>query len=136
MSRDGDLGRDGVTSREHARLKDAEEESGGEQARVVGDDALHNGGEAKEQHVEGEPDVGLELFHENVGGDLEQAVGDKEDDEGGVVLCAVGVVGVLEVEVLGEVKDFGVGNVDAIWGRLALRWHLEHWRMCRSARVA
>ena len=54
--------------------------------------------------------MGAELFQQDVGGDLEDAVGDEEDDEGRVELDAV----CAEPEVLGQVKDVCVGDVDAV----------------------
>ena len=79
------------TSREHARLEHAQEEAGGDQAAVVLNQALHDGREPEEEHVDGEPDVGAELLEQDVGGDLEEAVRDEEDDEGVVEFCTIQV---------------------------------------------
>lgn len=52
--------------------------------------------------------MGLEVLEEDIGGDLEEDVGDEEDDEGGVELV------VFEAEFDGEVEDVCVGDVDAV----------------------
>lgn len=58
--------------------------------------------------------MGFELFEEDIGGNLEKAVRYEEDDEGGVVFCAVRVVGILKLELFGKVEDFGIGNIDTV----------------------
>lgn len=80
-----------LTTGEHSRLKDSEEEASGAQSRVVLDKALEQGGQAEQEHVDAEPDMGLELLEEDVGGDLEEDVWDEEDDEGIVVLVSLEV---------------------------------------------
>lgn len=57
--------------------------------------------------------MGLELLEEDVGGDLEEDVWDKEDDKGIVVLVS------LEVQFLREAKNVGIGDVDSVW---KLQW--------------
>jgi hypothetical protein len=52
--------------------------------------------------------MGPELLHENVGGNLEEDVGNEEHCEGSVVLHAC------EMEVCDQVEGFGVGNVDSV----------------------
>ena len=96
---------------EHARLKQTQEEAGGQQSAVTLNKPLHHGGEAKEEHVDGEPDMGAELFQEDVGRNFEDAVRNEKDDQSRVELVAVRA----EVQVLGKVEDVGVGDVDAIW---------------------
>jgi hypothetical protein len=58
--------------------------------------------------------VGLELFEEHVAGNFKKTVGDEEDDECSVELCAVGIFLGFQPQVCGEVVDFGVGNVDTV----------------------
>jgi hypothetical protein len=47
-------------------------------------------------------------LHEDVGGDFENHVGNKEHGEGGVVLHA------RELEICYQVECFGVGNIDTV----------------------
>ena len=47
---------------EHARLKDAQEESSGEESAIVVHDALHSSGKAEETHVQREPYVRSEAL--------------------------------------------------------------------------
>lgn len=70
----------GHTSRKHASLEHTKEEARGQQAGIVLYQALHHGGESKQEHVDREPDVGLELFEQHVAGNLKETVGYKEDD--------------------------------------------------------
>lgn len=58
-------------AREHARLKDAKEESSGEESAIVGHDALHSSGKAEKTHVQREPYVGSEALKQDVAGDFE-----------------------------------------------------------------
>lgn len=110
-----------LTTREHAGFKHAQEETGGQQATVVLNEALHHRGKTKEKHVDGEPDVGLELFEENVGGDLEEAVWNEEDDKGGIVLCRrvvdFAVMAYVKLEIFGQAENVGIGNVDTIYSK-------------------
>jgi hypothetical protein len=66
---------------------------------------LEQSGQAKEEHVETQPDMGLESLEEDVGRDLEEDVGHEENDERGVVFC------LFKAEFLGETKYIGIGNV-------------------------
>lgn len=52
-----------------------------------------------------------ELLEQDVGRNLEEAVGDEEDDESGIELDRVSA----QLQVLDQAKDFGIGNVDTIW---------------------
>ena len=52
--------------------------------------------------------MGFEAFEEEIRGDFEENIRDKEDDEGSVVFIAT------EAEIFGEAVDIGVCNVDAI----------------------
>lgn len=60
-----------LPSREHSRLKYTKEESRGQQTAVVLDKSLHDCYEAKKEHIQTEPDVRLELFEQDITGDLE-----------------------------------------------------------------
>ncbi|CAF3652640.1 unnamed protein product [Fusarium graminearum] len=64
-----------------------QEETSGDQTAVVLDKALEEGGEAKEKHVQTQPDMGLEALEKNIGGNFEENVWHEEDDESGVVFC-------------------------------------------------
>lgn len=66
---------------------------------------MEQSGQAEEEHVETQPDMGLEALEEDVGGDLEEDVGHEEDDERGVVFR------LFKTELLGEAKYIGIGNV-------------------------
>jgi hypothetical protein len=70
---------------------------------------LKERGEAEEKHVETQPDMGLETLEENVGGDLEENVWHKEDDEGGIVF------GLFETKLFRKTKDVGIGNIDTVY---------------------
>lgn len=94
---------------EHARLCEAEEESCSEETAVIDNKALANCDEAEEEHTSGQPYVGSEPLQEDIGGDLTEAVGDKEDDESGIVFIIL-----VNLEFLGETKDLGVGYIDAV----------------------
>ena len=50
----------------------------------------------------------LELFEENVGGNLKEDIGNEEDGEGDIGLVA------FEVQVFGQTEGEGVGDVDAV----------------------
>ncbi|KAI6776850.1 hypothetical protein HG530_000795 [Fusarium avenaceum] len=69
------------------------------------DETLEQSGQAEEEHVETQPDMGLKALEEDVGGDLEEDVGHEEDDERGVVFR------LFKTELLGEAKYIGIGNV-------------------------
>ena len=92
---------------EHASFKDAEQESGREQGSIVPDEALAHGHKPKATHADAEPDTRLHLLQQKIRGDLEEDVWDEEDDKRCVV--AVGV----ELQLLGEAEDIGIGDVDA-----------------------
>jgi hypothetical protein len=93
----------------HASLENTQEEARGEQAGVVGDKSLKQGDQAESEHVDGQPDMGLEVLEQQVGRDLEEDVGDEEDDE-----CRVELV-VLEPQLDGQIEDVGIRNVDTVW---------------------
>lgn len=69
--------------------------------------------------------MGAKLLQQNIGGDLEKAVRDEEDDEGGVVLRT------LETELIGEAEYVGIGNVDAIFSIVSslfpIRMGMDKW---------
>ena len=102
--------------RQTGRFKQTEEEASGQQAAVVLDETLQQSDQAEEEHIGGQPDVGAQLLEENIGGDLEEDVGDEENDESSVVLRPS------ETKLLGQAKDVCVGDVDAVcWRVLAMR---------------
>ena len=80
--------------------------------------------------------MGAELLQQDVGGDLEEAVRDEEDDEGGVVLRA------LEAELIGEAEYVGIGDVDAIFSIvsslfLPMKMGMDKWTgLCYRERPA
>lgn len=55
---------------EHARLKDAKEESSGEESAIVVHDALHSSGKAEKTHVQREPYVRSEALEEDIARDF------------------------------------------------------------------
>ena len=73
------------TSWKHSCFEDPKEETGSEEAVVVGYEALGDGDGAKHKHTPRKPDIGVEFLEEDVGGDFEDDVGDEEDGESGVV---------------------------------------------------
>lgn len=111
-------------TRKHACLEHTQEEARGQQPRVVLHQTLQEGDQTEAEHVDGQPHGGLELLEQDVGGDLEEAVGHEEDDEGGVVFV------VLKAELFGEVEDIGVGDVDTVCGWLVMR--LGRWKQNRT----
>lgn len=66
------------------------------------------GDKAKTEAADGEPDARGQLLEEDVGGDLEEDVGDEEDGQDRVEL------GALELQVVDEVEGFGVADIDAV----------------------
>lgn len=57
------------------------------------------------------PDIGLELFHQDIARDLKQNVRDEEDDQSSVVLHAV--LG-REPQLVRETEHVGIGDVDSV----------------------
>ena len=88
-------------------LDGAEEEAAGHEGAVALDEAGAGGDDAPRGDDEGEPSAGGELLEDEVGGDLEEDVGDEEDGDGDLVLVA------LEVDVCLEVVEASITNVDA-----------------------
>lgn len=55
-----------LTTREHARLEKTQEETSRNKTAVVLNQTLEEGGKAEEEHVQAEPDMGLEALEKNV----------------------------------------------------------------------
>lgn len=98
-------------AREHASLKNTEEETNSKQTAVVLDETLHGGGEAEEKHVDRKPNMRLEFLEQHITRDFEQNVWHEEDDQSGVVLQASSVV---QAEFCGKTVDICITNVDTI----------------------
>jgi hypothetical protein len=99
---------DQLTTGEHARLKKTQEETSRNKTAVVLNQTLEESSKAEEEHVQAEPDMGLEALEKNVGGNLKEDVWHEEDDEGGIVFC------LFEAEFFGQANNVGIGDVYTI----------------------
>lgn len=75
-----------VQTGEEAGLDGAEEQTAREQRAVRVDEARQRGDEAPGRGDEGDPAAGREDLEDEVGGDLEEEVGDEEDGDGDLEL--------------------------------------------------
>lgn len=98
-----------LTSWEHSSLENTKEETSSQQPGIVLHEPLSQGNQAESKHVQGQPNSWAELLQKDVGGDLEEAVWDEEDDEGYIVL------GAREAEILREAEDVCVADVDTVY---------------------
>lgn len=96
-----------VQAGEEAGFYSAEEETACEECAVGINEAGERSDEAPCCGDEGDPAAGGEEFEDQVGGDLEEEVGDEEDGDGDLELLGG------EVEVCLEVVEAGVANVDS-----------------------
>ena len=70
--------------------------------------ALHRRDETEAEHADREPDMRFETFENDVGGDLEEDVGDKKDGKCSVVLVSD------QAQFLYQAEDGCVGNVGPV----------------------
>lgn len=95
-------------AREHARLRQAQEETRGQQPAVAAYQSLTNAHQPEEEHAPAQPHVWLEPLQQQVGGNLKKHVRHEEDGERGVELRAA------HVQVAGQAEDGRIGDVDAV----------------------
>lgn len=75
---------------------------------------MHHGGEAEEEHVDAQPDVGSEFLQQDVGWDLKEDVWYEEDDQ------RIVVEGTIQLKLGGQAKYVGIGNIDSVCARIQL----------------
>jgi len=96
-------------TRKHACLEHTEKESSRKQARVILHKALQHSNETETKHADAEPDARFHLFEKDIGRDLEEDVGDEEDDQSSVVAIIS-----CQIKFLAEAKDVRICNVDTV----------------------
>ena len=92
---------------EEAGLDDAKEQAHGNETAVGFDKASHGGDDAPGDGDEGDPAARGEELEDQVGGHLEDEVGDEEDGYADLELAGG------EAEILLEAIEAGVANVDS-----------------------
>lgn len=99
-----------VETGEQAGLEDAEQQATGNQAAVGRGQAGHGGNDAPAQGDDGDPAARGEALEDQVGGNLEDEVGDEEDGDDNLELRGG------QTKVFLEAVETGITNVDT--GRL------------------